>query len=1046
MKRSDFKKEQAATRIRHHHIIESQIFPFIAISTLSLDEWQIKLSRDLQLAEADPQSKGWKTIRAGDCWGGNRVDCWFAKSAVLPKHFIGKKLMLRLCPGSEGLLYINGEVQCGIDPNHTTLFLKGLKKMDILLGMHSGWTNSRWATPHGWTAGIVPFTQADLSLFSEEAYKCYHYLKNLSGLILDVRTDAATARFLKEVFDETVRRIALQRPGSTEYYKSLPAAIRYFENTLFMHGVKADLGMIHLIGHSHLDVIYLWPLSQTVHKASRMFSSMLTLMDRYKAFRFMQSSALLYQLMKDRFPRIYRQIKARVASGQWQITGGMWLESDCNIPGGESLVRQFLYGQRFFRKEFGRTCTVCWLPDVFGFNANLPQIMVKSGIRYFSTAKMLFNIRYPFPYQNFKWRARDGSSVIAAYPPLTYGVILSPEAIQTASDQYREKQPVGPVPITYGHSDGGGGVSDSMIQCAETLSKILPDGQIRFSTLEAFFKRIEQTGGLKTWNDELYLERHQGTFTTEARTKLGNRRCEQELRQAEILSVMALLNGGADQRNILQRCWKKLLLNQFHDAITGTCVVEATNLILKDYAEILKACKAIFAQSLRVLLSKEKSHNSANKNLVVFNLSSDRTSGFARFPARDGVKALRDMDGKFVPVQQSADGKELFFFAADLPQMGFKTYTMECSSSSAGAKPNRTISADRSGRVENDFYVCRLTRKGEIDNLFFKPAGTVLIDSKQPANEFQFFEDIDKVYDAWDIYSDYEKKPLHPPSTTGFSLKEKGPLRVVYCLQKQFQSSTIRQEIIFYAHTASIDFATEVDWQERHVLLKTAFPVNVNSPFATYEIQYSSLKRAVKSKSRYEKTKYEVPAQRWADLSVKRYGVSLLNNCKYGYDIKNNVMRLTLLRAPTLPNPSADQGDHKFTYSIFFHLSDWSHGGTLAEARELNEPLRVFEAVHTRESFSLLSSANENVIIETVKPSEEGKDVIIRVYEAWGMKSTSSIKIGFKVAGAFETNLLEDNIRPVKIRNNYLRFIIHPFEIKTFRLVSRRSKGMRGHP
>lgn len=1040
MKWRNIQREENALRTRHQYIIEDQILPTISKSTIRLDDWRIKQSKDLDAGDAGPLSKGWKTIRLGDTWGGNRLDFWFSKTIHVPKHFIGKKLLLKLYPGSEGLAYINGKEHCGIDPYHPDILLTGRAKLDILLGMHSGWGDPRWSWPHGWTAGIIQFKQADLSLFSENAYKCYHYLRNLSGLILDVRTDAATSQLLKDVFDETVRKIALQRPGSHEYYKSLQNAIEYFEKTLFKHGIKADLGRIHLIGHSHLDVVYLWPCSQTVHKASRTFSSMLALMDRHKSFRFTQSSAVMYEFMKNRFPGIYKKIQTKVAQGQWQITGGMWLESDCNIPSGESLVRQFLYGQKFFQKEFGRPCTVCWLPDVFGFNANLPQIMAKSGIQYFATAKIAWCNKYSFPYHAFKWRSRDGSSVISVSLPCGYGEMLSPAIIQSSSDAYREKQPADPVPISYGRSDGGGGVTDSMIQCAEIMSKILPKRNIQCSTLEAFFKRVARNKGLKTWTDELYLDVHQGTLTSEAQTKLGNRQCEQALRQAEILSVMALLNRGQYQQDILEQDWKKLLLNQFHDAITGSCVAEATHDILKDYADILTSCERITAKSIHTILAKKKTRQAQNRNLVVFNLSSERTSGLVRFSAGNKVNALQDNEGRLVPVQQSSDGKDLLFFAQDLPQMGFKRYLIETSPSRL-AKPDRTVSADRAGRVENDFFVCRFNREGEIVHLFFKPAGTILINSDQPANNFQFFEDIFKVYDAWDIYPDYEKKRLDQPLTTGFTLAEKGPLRTIYSVQKRFQSSTIRQKIICYAHTARIDFQTDVDWHEQHVLFKTAFPVKVNASYATYEIPYSIITRPVKPKTIYEKAKFEVPAQRWADLSGQRCGLSLLNNCKYGYDIRNNVMRMSLLRAPTLPNPKADQGHHEFTYSLFCHLSDWTQGGTLSEARDLNEPLQTVKTGSGQNSFSLLSSANRNIIIETVKLSEERRDIILRVYEAWGRKSTASIKIGFKATSAFETNLIEENIKAARIRNNALEFVIHPFEIRTFRLLLRKDKA-----
>lgn len=1027
------KMEEVYVRGQHRHIIEKQILPTIATETLLLKEWYYKKSHDLQLSETNSRSSGWKTIRVGEEWGGDRQDVWFHKRVRLPGHFIGKQLLLQLIPGGEGLVYLNGREYCGIDLNHTDIFVTGTETLDILLGMHSGWSNRRWSAPHGWHGGIQRFSQAVLSLFQVDAYRLYHYLRNLNELLFDVRTKVSTVTFLKEVFDETVRRLALQHPGFADYYQSISGALRYMERNLFTHGVKADLGQPYLIGHSHLDVIYLWPLSQSVHKASRTFSSMLSLMDRYPAFRFTQSSAIFYKFMKDRFPRIYRSIKKHIASGQWEMTGGMWLESDCHIPSGESLVRQFLYGQRFFRKEFGCYCNIGWLPDVFGFNANLPQIMARAGIRYFITAKLADNLQSPFPHRCFRWRAPDGSTVIAVSLPYGYGGIASPAKIQAASDCFRQQQLSGPAPIMYGFSDGGGGVTDAMIQSITILSKMLPKGQIRFSTAEMFFRQLERITRLKTWNDELYYERHQGTFTTEARTKRGNRRCEQGLRQAEIMSVMAWLNGSRYPRDVLEQCWKKVLQNQFHDAVTGTCVIEATNQIMDDYAKVLSACDAMTCQSVQHILAQQPKRHANAKYLAVFNLSSDRTSGLVSCPVRTNIHALRDFGGSIIPVQLSADGRELMFAANDLPQMGYKVYTVE--SSGRFDPPKTNLKATRTGRVENEFYAARFNRAGELIDLFFKPSRARLIDAHRPANQFQFFEDIDKHYDAWDIMRDYEKKRLPQPVTTSFRLAEAGPLRVIYSIEKRFQSSVIRQRICCYAHTARIDFKTEVDWREKHVLWKTAFPVHIKASVAVCEIPYATLARSIQPKTLYERTKFEVPAQRWVDVSGPTCGVSLLNDCKYGYDLKHQVMRLTLLRAPTMPNPQADQGRHEFTYSLFCHASDWRRGKTFSEARELNEPVKTFQTDRGPGAFSLAASAHPNVIIETVKFSEDHKDVILRIFEAYGKKTKASIRVGFRVAAAFETNLLEDIIKAACLRDQHLIFTIQPFEIRTFRLI-----------
>jgi len=1041
IKYSNPKQGMDLARARRAVVLE-QILPTISIDAIRLDDWQHKKSVDLNLADAR-DSRDWRRIRLGGWWGGNRLDFWFRRKIILPDLLIGKSLILRLRPGSEGLVYLDGREECGIDPFHPNVFFKGTRaEHEILMGMHSGWNHPRWGYPHGWNAGVVQFKQADLGVFSADAWRCSLLLTNLGNIIDGAGLGADKVSELTTVFDEAIRKIAMQRPGSADYYRSLPGALDYLEKTLYRHRLALGRGVTHLVGHSHLDVVYLWPWPQTVHKASRTFASMLGLMRRYREFRFTQSSAVLYDFMRERFPRLFRQIKARHAAGQWEVVGGMWLESDCNLPSGESLVRQFLYGQRFFRREFGCTCTVCWLPDVFGFNANLPQIMARAGIRYFATAKLSLNWRFRLPHDVFRWRAPDGSEVLAASLQTGYGGNLTPSEMSAARGKYLPAPEIDAIPLCYGYSDGGGGVTDAMVECGRILTRITPPGNVRFSGLGDYFKTIERVAGrLTTWRDELYLEAHQGTFTTEARTKRGNRRCEQAMRRAEIVSTAAFLAGLSYPRSILERCWKKLLLNQFHDAITGSCVTEATAHALAHYKEIMADCSVIFRRSLDAVLNPPR-RAQAGAEFTVLNFTSDRLTGLARMPAIKGVRALADPQGNRVPVQQSGDGKSMLFVAADLPQIGYRTYSA-VSSGAVERLPFEPVQGDLTGRIENAYYTCRLNRAGEITAYYFKPAGRRLVDARQPANNFQFFEDIDKPYDGWDLYDDYEKKRLSQPAVTGFHLVEKGPLRVIYAVARRFQSSIIRQQICFYAHTARIDFETEVDWREKHVLFKTAFPVRINARSATYEIPYAVISRPTRPNTAYDSSRFEVPAQRWADLSETRCGVSLMNDCKYGYDIKGRVMRLTLLRASTMPNPEADQGRQVFTYSLFAHLSDWRRGGTLAEARELNEPLEVVRAGAAQPEFCLLHTDAPNVTIENIKLCEDNDDLVLRLVETHGLKTAAHIQCGFPVSRVFETNLLEDNLKLLPARAGRISFGIGPFEIKTLRLQVGRKKDRR---
>nr|WP_313771742.1 alpha-mannosidase [Neobacillus niacini] len=793
-------------------------------------------------------------------------------------------------------------------------------------------------------------------------------------------------------------------------------------------------GQILMVGQSHIDLAWLWPVKEAVRKCSRTFSTMSTLLEENPNFTYAQSQPQAYEFVKKHYPDIYRRVKKHIAEGRWEVVGGMWVEPDLNMPSGESLVRQLLYGMKFYKEEFGVQPRIEWLPDTFGYCASLPQLLKGAGIDYFMTTKMNWNDTNPFPYDLFYWEGIDGTRILSY---LNHGVneYTHPKEVKDHWESFKQKNVFPKQMLLYGHGDGGGGVTQEMIDYIDRSSSLPGLPAVVNSTAHEFFDDIKEANPrLPSWVGDMYLELHRGTYTTHARNKKWNRQAEVLYRDAEIWGSFASNFAKATGHpSSLEEGWKLLLLNQFHDIIPGSSVPEVYVDSESDYKEIFEYGEKVRQDALHALEAEINTEGNGVP-IILFNSLSWMRSESVKIVGGSELtgKCAVNKDGVELPTDLilREDGQiELSVHVPDIPEMGYKTIWLKDS-----GKQVVHTQQDMPHEWDTEHYVVEWNEKGEISRLYDKGAKREVLQEGAAANQFQLFHDRPLLWDAWDIDPEFENQPAESVVLVEQGI-QRGTTKDVIRFKWQLSQSTIEQDMILYHHSKRIDFQTKVDWQEQHKLLKVAFPVDVVSSKATFEIPFGSVERATHANTSWERAQFEVCGHRFADLSEANYGVSLLNDCKYGYDVKQNVMRLSLLRAPKWPDKSADIGIQEFTYSLFPHEGDWRKAEVVNQGYELNHPVNVFVASAHQgrlpNSHSFIETESKQVILDTVKQSEDGTGLVLRMYESNGGRESVHLSLTRPVTSAHEANLLEEKQACISIKGNNLSSSLKPYEVKT---------------
>ena len=854
------------------------------------------------IAYADAIRAHFAPFHSGDAWGPPWSTTWFHVRGRVPESWAGRSVIAVFDLGFDGptgftceaLAWKDGKPWRGVDPNHRWLPVDG---PDIDFYLEAA------ANPRATEAGAEP---APSMIALREAHEPAFAFRNAELAIAE---------------------------------SSVPD----------MNGFALDPShRITAVGHAHIDTAWEWPIREAKRKVARSWSTQLALMDTYPDYVFAASQPAQYVWMKESYPDVYSRIKRKVAAGQWEPVGAMWVEADCNLPSGESLVRQLLLGKRFFMQEFGYETRILWLPDVFGYPGNLPQLISQAGCDFFLTQKLSWNDTNKPEHHTFIWEGIDGSRIFTHFPPAdTYNGTFSTEDIERSVRNFKDGGSSNRSLYLFGWGDGGGGPQPEMIESAHRLG-------VEIGPASDFFEAASaEANGLATVAGELYFELHRGTYTSQARTKRLNRLAQQALREAEMWSVAA---GGDYPSSELDGLWKTLLLNQFHDILPGSSIDWVYEETERDLSHVVETATAV----------------------------SDRATGVI-----------------------AGDGDRVAIFNTTSHPRG-------------GAPPCGWVVVDKPPEVstrsmENEFLRVEWSDGGLLTSIWDKEANREVLSG--PGNMLELHDDNPRRWDAWDL--DIEHRDSFVTAT----------------FDRRFGDSILKQSIRLDAGSRVLRFETTADWHERHKMLKVAFPVTVSAREATYEVQFGHVRRPTHMDTPQARAMFEVCGQRWADLGDGDYGVALLSDCKHGYDIHGSVMRLSLLRSPTHPDPTADQGLHRFTYALMPHPGTFREAGVIQAAEDLNAPLRLVKTnLPAGTSRSLIEVDTPQVVVEAIKRAEDSDTVIVRLYEAWGRRCTARIRTTLPASRAFLCDLLERDQVEVAVHEGVIELELSRFKVLTLKL------------
>lgn len=971
----------------------------------------------LTLAEAEAQPV--LPFAEGDRWGGDWTYGWFRSTVTVPEQAAGKRLVAKLDFGCEATVFVNGVVRGAMDLHHHEVTLtrsaRPGERFEIVAEAYAGHSGKQ-----------PTFGQSHLCVVEEEVYQFFIDLECLFDLRHHLDADslrvAEIDRCLTQVmstFDIGLRQDALAANAN--------ACRRLMEPLLAcVNGSTAPV--MYLMGQSHLDIAWLWPIEETKRKIARTLSNQLALMEEYPEYRYVQSQPYLFQLVKTHYPELYDRLRKAVREGRLIPEGGMWVEPDTNLPGGESLIRQIMHGKRFFREEFGVESEMLWLPDVFGYSGNLPQIMRGCGLKYFASVKMFGtydNVGDPFPYNTFVWEGIDGSQVLAHL--MDYGdyypIRITPSYLIRQWKNRVQKDGIATRLVQFGHGDGGGGANRDDMEFLRRLHDLEGAPRARNESPIAFFEdQIERGVPDAKYVGELYYSAHRGTYTTQAIIKKLNRKTEIAFREAELWGAAAqLLQGRAYPYAELDRFWKTLLLHQFHDILPGSSI----HRVHEEARAELTALNASVQETAGA--ARDALAGGDAGRITVFNSLSWTRKGLVALP--EGVKGLRDESGNSLPVQ-CEDG--ICYAAVEAPSVGWRTYVADDEAAGAAPVAASAVRASET-RLENEYLAISVNERGELISIVDKETGTEWAAGN--CNVMRMYRDQPSDFDAWEIDRRYRAAELELDADATVSVRANGPLFAAIRVERRLNRSTMIQDIRLCAGSRRVEFHTTIHWREANKLLKVDFPVRVHANESLQEIQFGHVKRPNHASRPHDADRFEVCHHKWSALAEANRGFALLNDCKYGISVSGGTMSLTLLRAPTFPDETSDQGTHTFTYGFTVWHGAFFDSPVVREAYEMNVPLTVAPKGGFRDRQSLIQVEAENIVAETVKLAEDGSGHwVIRLYESKGASVPCTLAMGLPVGRVWETDMLEQVKGELPHAGNEIRLSFRPFEVKTIRV------------
>lgn len=989
-------KEIKSELVHTMKIIENSIYK--RIQPLKITVWKTK-----EPVTFEQRREGeMKNVAAGESWG-EIWDCaWFHFEGVVPGHAAGKKVVLLIDISGEACLFdsmgcpVQGLTNVSSEFD-LSLGKPGKRVVEITESANGGETIDIWADAgcndlFGKYKDHGAVIDASIAVCNGEMKSLYYDFEVLTGLLEILPENSSRAYSIMHSLNKA--SLVLNEYTEEEARK----ARGILSPELNKQGGDASLS-ISAIGHAHIDLAWLWPLRETRRKAARTFSTALLMMEKYPDYVFGASQPQLYAWVQEDHPALFAKIKQKVAEGRWEVQGAMWVEADTNVSGGEALVRQILYGKRYFKQEFNKDIRTLWLPDVFGYSGALPQLLRKSGVDYFMTIKLSWSIYNKFPHHTFIWSGIDGSEVLAHMPPEgTYNSPASPSAIHKAETEYLDKGVVEECLMLFGIGDGGGGPGEEHLERLKREKNLQGLVPVKQEPSTDFFDRLAaRRAELKKWQGELYLEKHQGTYTTQGRSKRYNRKLEISLRELEFVSVLTQLQEmspyPSDKIEIL---WKELLLYQFHDILPGSSIQRVYDESLSRYAQMEREIGAMLEDTYAKL---------AQSSPVVFNTLSWKRTEWVRF-------------------------KETWIKVVAGP-MGYTVLNMD---SCQYFRNESQYPAANHNMLENDILLVAFNEDGSIKSIYDKEMKREILTPGQAGNKLAVYYDSG---DAWDFSIQYNRRPSQPVRLISQKASVNGPEAQILQVYS-FGDSQIEQKVILMEGSRRLDFVTRVDWHESSKMLRTSFPLQVKALEATCDIQFGSVKRPTHDNTSFDMARHEICAHKWVDLSEPGYGVALLNDCKYGYSVNGSILDLNLLRSPQYPDENADQGIHEFTYSLFPHSGNEVAGKVNQAAYELNMPLKVYYGAETGGTcdmnFSLIKTDSRHIVVETVKKAIDSSHIIVRLYECHGTSTTANIKFGVTPLEVILADLMEHDIQLLEPNGNGVTLQFNPFEIHTLKL------------
>ena len=987
-----------------------------------------------QCAEA-VEKLSFTPLQPGTGWGAKWEYGWFRGEIRLPEELSGERIALVMDVGAESAVYINGDFAGAVDEFHHFILLTESaapgQAYSVVLEAYAGHgpreERSGPTPPDRETVPEPPAAQCKVGeshfgIWQETAFQLMMDVETLWDLRENLDLDSLRVMEIDEGLKDFTLIADFEQPRA-EMLRTLQSARDRLQPLLRKKNGDTTPEMIGF-GHAHIDVAWLWPLAETERKCVRTFSTQLALMEHYPEFKFLQSQPQLYAMIKAKYPDLYEKILAAVERGQWVPDGAAWVEPDTNLTSGESLIRQLIHGKRFYRDEFGVDCQFLWLPDVFGYSGALPQIMRGCGVRFFSTQKIFWAYHggEPFPYNTFIWEGIDGSEVMAHFHN-DYNSETKPSSVISRWKDRVQKDGFSTRLFPFGHGDGGGGPTREHLEYARRQENLEGVPRFRIEAPITYFLEQEAAGWPEArYVGELYFQAHRGTYTSQARTKALNRYCEFALREMELWGVSAMLLGGFEfPYERWDAAWKTVLLNQFHDILPGSSIQRV-------YEEAEEQLSSVIESATEVTEQAAASLRQSEEGITLFNSLSWERRALVVLP--EGMDGLSTETGQALPTQKN-EGE--VFAEVDLPACGWSSFT-----AGKPVYPENTMIA-MPDRLENALVRVEFNEFGEIVSIFDKQNMQEL--TAGLCNSLRMYQDIPSAFDAWDIDSMYRMRPVDLPESAEIAVSAEGPLFGQLVVRRKLNNSEMTQTITLRRDSRRMDFHTVIDWQERHKLLKVDFPVRYRSRQALHEIQFGHLARPTHRSRQIDRDQFEVSNHKWTALAEADRGFAVLNDSKYGVDVLENSINLTLLKSALAPDMHADLGHQEFTYAFYFWNTPLIDSDLVRQGYQLNTaPLMLPGWSGSRTLFEV---DQPNIILETVKPAEGRTtgQIVLRLYESMGTHTPAIVHTTLPVKAAYQTDMLEQVQSELEVLDGQISLTFTPFKVVTLRLdIDRRQK------